>query len=1050
MRLINALILTLIFLTIGYVHAAKGKPVSHHASAKRPTLVEQLKHPGPDYRAVPFWSLNDDLNGDELAWQIKDMRAHGYGGAFLHARVGRITPYMGDDWLNLMARAVKESKTAGNYAWLYDEDRWPSGFAGGIVPAKGMEYRAKSLDLREFDWKKEMKVEEKDGQVTINGLDNVIAWFSCSKDGNEISRLKRLPMKQMDLPTGTHILLFRKNYDGNSPWFNGFSNVDTLEPKVVEAFIEATYEPYFKKLGAYFGKEIPGIFTDEPSISAMAWTERLPDQFSKRYGYDLLNFLPSLWYEVGDWQRIRYDYRSLTCDMFVEAYSKQLYDWCADHHLQFTGHYLAEENLYSQLREAGAVMPHYEYEQMPGIDHLFRRLWEVQLMKQVSSAANQLGRKRVLSETYGGSGWNMSFADQRWIANCQLAMGVNFMNPHLCHYSLRGNRKRDWPPSIYFQQPYWKYYSPVNDYIARACMMLTQGDFIADVLVIHPIAGAWSVYSPRDDSRVGSVTREFAAISNLLPTLHREFEYGDEKLMAKYGKVDGKELVIGKMRYKTVLVPPTVTLSYSTFKLLRDFVNAGGTVVAIKPTPTRLDGAESSHVKSFFGAHTPNLLVTGDSKDELDAALQKASPRGVTIKDVLGTEQGNVIVHRRQDGPRQIIFLANTNPTQSYLITAGVNTTGKVEEWNLETGIVTGAAARPDGSGIAVDLRIPGGGAKLLVVDSSQKLIPAKLPDPTTALTQELSDAWQVKRHSPNSLTLDYCQYRIGDGAWQGPVPVYRVQQEMEKQSDGIPVTLRFTFNMGFAPTTPLFLVTEQPEIYTVLVNGTAIPSKDSGWWVDKSFRKLDIGKAAHEGDNTIEMSCKFIRPTKPGTLEFVKNGVEIENVYIVGDFAVEAASSRPDGPAGTTDVEGPFRLMPESPVPIIGDLTAAGYPFFAGDIELHQDVDVTTMPEGQSYLEFPGLDAIVAKVYVNGKDAGTVYWPPYRVDITPYLEKGSNHIQVVLTNSLRNLLGPLHHKSGELTVASPASFTDSGNWTDTYHFVKLGIPGKAQIVWEE
>jgi hypothetical protein len=282
-------------------------------------------------------------------------------------------------------------------------------------------------------------------------------------------------------------------------------------------------------------------------------------------------------------------------------------------------------------------------------------------------------------------------------------------------------------------------------------------------------------------------------------------------------------------------------------------------------------------------------------------------------------------------------------------------------------------------------------------------------------------------------------------------VPVYQVQQEMGGQPDGAQVTLRFTFNMGFTPTkAPLYLVTEQPEIYTVLVNGQPISSKDAGWWVDKSFRKLDIGKAVHIGDNTVEMTCKFVHPTKPGTAIFVKNGVEIESVYIVGDFAVEAASSQPDGPAGVTVLTGPFKLATEGPVPIIGDLTTAGYPFFAGDMELYQDVNVPFMPEGRIYLEFEGLNAIVARVYVNGKDAGTVFWPPYRTEVTSVLEKGSNTIQVVLSNSLRNLLGPLHNKQGELTAASPRSFVDGANWTETYQVVKQGIPGTAKLVWEE
>jgi len=1021
-------------------------------AAQPPNLYAQFKRPGPEYRAAPFLSLNDDLNARELDRQIRELKSQGAGGFFLHPRVGVITPYMSAKWLDLMAGCADDAERARIYAWLYDEDRWPSGFASGMVPAKGMEYRARSLDLREFDISRDTKIEEKDAALVINGLDNIIAWFACARKDDKIEDLRRLPLNaNHGLPEGTHILLFRMQIAPNSAGFNGYSYVDVLNPDVIKAFIETTYEPYFKKLGSRFGKEVPGIFTDEPNVSATAWTERLPDQFRTRCGYDLLDRLPSLYYEVGDWRKVRYDYRSLMTDMFVTAYSKQLYDWCEKHHIQFTGHYLAEDTLLSQLREAGACMPHYEYQQMPGIDHLFRRLVQITTMKQAGSAANQLGRKRVLSETFGGSGWNMSFGDQRWIANWQLALGVNFMNPHLCHYSLRGTRKRDWPPSLYFQQPYWKHYGPVNDYLGRGCMMLTRGDFVADVLVIHPIASAWCLFSPNDASKAGAFDKRFLNLSTNLAQLHREFEYGDETLMAKYGKVAGSDLIVGRMKYRVVVIPPSVTLSSSTFRLLNDFLKAGGRIIALKPTPTLLDGAESSEVAGFFERKSPNLLVIEDDRPQLEAALQTAAPAGISVKDESGQEAAQVVIHRRQDGKRHIVFLANTDPAKPCDVALRVDTMGKLEDWSLETGDVGPISSRLDGSAIFADVHLAEGGSKLLVIDETRDFKPFAATKPTDLGSVELSTAWRVRRLSPNSLVLDTCSYRIGDGVRRGPVPVFKVQQEMDGQPEGTQVSLRYNFNVAFEPDgRPIYAVMEQPGIYSITLNTQPISNKDAGWWVDTSFRKVDISRAVMRGENFLEMTCKFQRPTKPGTAVFVPNGVEIESVYIIGDFAVQPGSTYPNGPAGTTVAEGDFKLVQEAPVPIIGDLVPAGYPFFAGDIELSQTVDVGAMPNGRAYLELDGLNAIVARVRINGHEAGVLYWPPFRLDVTDYLEKGTNRVQVILSNSLRNLLGPLHHKAGELTVASPNSFTDGANWTDAYHFVKLGIPGKAEIAWEE
>ena len=58
---------------------------------------------------------------------------------------------MGADWLDCIRETVKTAQAeTGMNAWLYDEDRWPSGYAGGLVPARGGDaFRAKLVSLEE-------------------------------------------------------------------------------------------------------------------------------------------------------------------------------------------------------------------------------------------------------------------------------------------------------------------------------------------------------------------------------------------------------------------------------------------------------------------------------------------------------------------------------------------------------------------------------------------------------------------------------------------------------------------------------------------------------------------------------------------------------------------------------------------------------------------------------------------------------------------------------------------------------------------------------------
>ena len=56
-----------------------------------------------------------------------------------------------------------------------------------------------------------------------------------------------------------------------------------------------------------------------------------------------------------------------------------------------------------------------------------------------------------------------------------------------------------------------------------------------------------------------------------------------------------------------------------------------------------------------------------------------------------------------------------------------------------------------------------------------------------------------------------------------------------------------------------------------------------------------------------------------------------------------------------------------------------------------------------RAYLESPVREA--AQVFVNGKPAGVVWHPPYRLNITPYLQKGENDLRVVVGNTAINTL---------------------------------------------
>ncbi|MGH7972480.1 MAG: glycosyl hydrolase, partial [Limisphaerales bacterium] len=286
----------------------------------------------------------------------------------------------------------------------------------------------------------------------------------------------------------------------NSPWHGNRSYVNLLSPGVTEKFLELTLEPYRRAIGTEFGHRVPGVFTDEPNIHPAAdlpWSETLAAEFHRRWGYDLLDVLPSLAQPVGDWQKVRHNYFEVLSEQFIQNWSKPYHDYCEENHLEWTGHYWDHE--WPRCVGVPDNMAMYAWHQRPAIDCLMNQYAEnthaqfgnVRMVKELSSVANQLGIKRTLCEAYGAGGWDLRFEDMKRIGDWLEVLGVNTLNQHLSYVTIRGARKRDHPQSFSYHEPWWPAYHVSAQYFARLSAALAQGEEVNRVLVLEPTTTAW-------------------------------------------------------------------------------------------------------------------------------------------------------------------------------------------------------------------------------------------------------------------------------------------------------------------------------------------------------------------------------------------------------------------------------------------------------------------------------------------------------------------------------------------------------------------------------
>ncbi len=1011
-------------------------------------MLNKFKNPSNEYRPIPFWSWNDKLEVEELKYQIDEMKKAGVGGYFMHARSGLKTPYLSEEWFDCIKAGIEAGKETGLHAWAYDEEGWPSGFAGGIVPEMSEDYHAKFISLEKH---KSMKDVDKD---------HMIACFLLCEE--------TLNYEVLDLESdyicgeGEVILAIRRNT-------NQFY-IDTMNKRAVDAFLTCTHEEYYKRFGDDFGTYMHGFFTDEPRLTCdnfldLAWSDDLPGAFLQTYGYDLTEKIPALYYEVEGYEKVRYDFWSLVSYLFVHNYMKNIYDWCEAHNCKLTGHVMMEESIFSQMTSTGGVMPFYEYEHTPGIDWLRRPIASPVVPKQVGSAACQLGKKQVLTESFALSGWDVSFEELKWIAEWQFVNGVNQICQHLQGYTIKGVRKRDYPPSLFTQQTWWKEYARFNEYLGRLCVALSEGDQQADVLLLHPMKSGYVLYNGTRTQEIRELDDKFTEASEMLSGLHISYHFGDETLIKKYGDVKGDTFIVGQIGYKTVILPQMYAIDGKTVELLEQFAANGGTIISLDRFPTYTNG----NMAALKGLEAKAVKA---GREELRGIMAKKDLLALSIAEN-GREVESISYQIRDTEDGTIVFMVNHNQKEAYrTIVTALSRSSRVKRMIAETGEIESLPYIVKEGNTVFELKFEPMQSYLILLEKGAAGESYEIEKPEV---QEvvLSQNWQVEKMDLNSMTLDLCRYCIDDGEWQGPVSVIKLQGLLLDLQRPCRVKLAFEFQVeaDLNKNKEFYVVIEDASLYKIQVNGQEIPYQDIGWWKDKTFKKVDIKQAVCAGKNEIILDTTFAQPQKvydvlygENVYETEKNKItfdmELENIYLLGDFGVISKSPYVQAERKALITDGPFVIVDAPQAFTSNNFTLNGLLFFAGTMTICQKIQVEKEEGKRILLKLGRQKCPWIKVYVNGEFVKDSLWAPYTVDITEAVKEGINTITFEVYASNRNLFGPHHNINGECYNVGPDSFigkwswverkseadatevfdVDKDYWVDTYCFVEFGV----------
>ena len=956
-------------------------------------------------RPIPFWSWNDKLSPDELRRQIRAMHSAGFGGFFMHARGGLQTEYMSQDWLDCVIACVDEAIKLNIEAWLYDENGWPSGYADGKVNGLGEDYQQKFIVVHEDNY---------DGDKA-----KIIAIYRKS-DG-----------KRLDLTT-TEKDVFTLTYQVNPCY------VDIFNPEATTAFIENTHQYYYDKLPDEIRKSIKGIFTDEPQIviGKLFYSTYYAQEFKKQYGTDLLDDLIKIWYDFEGYENFRLKFYKLAGELFARNYTQKIHDWCKKHNWLLTGHMVQEINYAEQCFSSGAVSYHYPYFDIAGIDHLGRVAPSVFTVRQMTSIAAQFGINRRMVEIFACLGWDLNADDIRYYYHILQIYGVNFLCHHLFAYSLRGLRKRDYPPSFGTHEPYFNYLKTLNDEIARTNQIIASGREKVSCLLLHAQNSVWASYQgDNEDEKITGLIKSTENTTELLANLQVPFHFGFEAHIIDFGKIIDGKLNIGECTYDTIVIPEIDRLEEKTYALFRNFT---GKIYRTGKTFKNIGSRQALPEEVKWFEELPILT------NQLKGIIQIEGNISQIRSNCFQFANGNcylIINHDRQKSFCGKITLAENNCSLLEINPV----TGKMKNFTNSSEITLA----------------PAQGLWLFADQGNSYEVKEKSPQNTNFNEIKINN-FKFAEIPDNYLLLDNVRYRINNEEWRNN-DISVIQWELLKYGNNTKCDIEFMFEVAdnFELTTELNIIVETPKIFDFELNGEKFEWETQNYAFDKALEICRLpANLIRKGKNILTLHTTFYQSEKvyqqldkckyfETAVNALSFDMEIEPIYLMGKFAIQGEFS---------ENENIIVYKPEMKIinfhsnPEVAEFTQNHLPFWAGETKIQAEFEISNNAEEYNLFSCELNNVNAVELTINNHFIGSDDHDFSEIEIPPsILKNGTNSLTIKLVSNLRNFMGPFHVPQNILidNGISPGTFGKVANvftggrtpyYIENYHFKKTEI----------
>ena len=900
-------------------------------SAQAPLLdAKQFENPGKSYRPHTRWWWPSTVTKEEITRELEQMKSHGIGGVEQitmgdYYQKGHV-PFMSDEFIGLLKHMVFEAKRLdmevsinfGGPGWIIggswvpenerSKDIVPSFFdingpkkysgplSNDLIPTK------RSWEIRDY----KLKGNEKLLAVVAA---KIIGDTLVSNSVRVITDRYKNGKLNWTVPAGNwRVASFwlKRNAPGNA--------VDHFSVKAMRRYCNYLGGKLYKAFGDEFGKTVESMFVDSfelpNSASGIYWNEELLDEFKKYKGYDLVPYLPAVWWQLGNLSpKIRYDMNDFLDYQGRKAFFETFSGWCKDHNVKariqpygFTTDILKSAGM-TDIPEMEITAG--EKDKHPWFDT------RIGPKKYVASGAHIYGRPLISTEAYTfmhRERFLSTLEELKIASDMYLRNGATKFYNHGFSYSPERQavptRTVGFAAFLNPQNILWDYYPLLADYVARCSYVLRQGHFSPDIAVYSPLANQWT----KDVLNARKWTREFdwGELGALLISNGYDFDLLNDDALQNLVKIENSKLALREMNYKILLMPNIESMPLQTLQFIELYVKAGGVVLALDRLPAYSTGLKNYRQKdkdiikiideifspkykeqTYFIKNVIHRPIWWDTyasyQDPFLKILRKHIQPDFGIdfaKLTLRKNEGLTFLHRKV-GDDDVYFVANVQDKRSEIsITFRVNNCS-VEKWNPYNGRISNVLIYEETEkGIRVPLKLAPYESTIFVFRNAQS--------GNHIVRTDFEGAVNLKTLYTSKNGEHFVEQKIGN-------------QVKRKYID---------------------------------INGIPAPLNISGKW------KLQLGDS------------------------------QAKEMYNLFSWTDDVQMRHFSG-TGVYDID--FRLDEN---------------FVNDNILLKLDL---------------GKVGVVAKISINGKNAGTVWMCDQKTDITKLVKKGRNHLRVKVTNLLIN-----------------------------------------------